>query len=38
MTDRPPDKNRLVIFGLCLGAIALFMYASFIAKVAFEGP
>lgn len=38
MTHPQPDKKKLAIFGLCVGAVALFMYVSFIAKVAFDGP
>ena len=38
MTQTPPYKKRLFIFGLCVGAVSLFMYVSFIAKVALDGP
>lgn len=38
MTDSTPDKKKLVVFGLCLVGISVFMYFSFIAKVAFDGP
>lgn len=38
MNDSEPDKKKLVIFGLCVGGVSLFMYVSFIAKVAFDGP
>jgi len=38
MTDSTPDKKKLVVFGLCLAGMSLFMYVSFIAKVAFDGP
>jgi hypothetical protein len=38
MTDSPPDKKKLVVFGLCVAGLSLFMYVSFIAKVAFDGP
>ena len=38
MAQPPPDKKKLIIFGLCTGAVSLFMYVSFIAKVAFNGP
>lgn len=38
MTQPRPEKKKLVVFGLCVGAVSLFMYLSFIAKVAFDGP
>jgi hypothetical protein len=38
MTDSPPDRKKLVVFGLCVAGLSLFMYVSFIAKVAFDGP
>ncbi len=38
MTDSTPDKQKLVVFGLCLAGLSIFMYVSFIAKVAFDGP
>lgn len=38
MTESTPDKKKLIIFGLCAGAVSLFMYVSFIAKVVFDGP
>jgi hypothetical protein len=38
MTQSPPDKKKLVVFGLCVAGASLFMYVSFIAKVVFDGP
>ncbi len=38
MTQMPTDKKRMVLFGLCVAGVALFMYVSFIAKVALDGP
>jgi hypothetical protein len=38
MTETPDQKKKLVLFGLCVGALSLFMYVSFIAKVALQGP
>ena len=31
-------KKSLLLFGLCLGTVAIFMYVSFIFKVAINGP
>jgi len=38
MTDTPEQRKKLIVFGLCVGALSLFMYVSFIAKVALQGP
>lgn len=38
MKGTPNNGKRLAIFGFCVGAISLFMYFSFIAKVALKGP
>ena len=38
MTQSPPDRKKLVVFGLCLAGLSLFMYVSFVLKVAFDGP
>ena len=38
MNETPTDSKRIIVFGLCLGGAALFMYLSFIAKVVFNGP
>ncbi len=38
MTETPQQRKKLILFGLGVGALSLFMYVSFIAKVAFQGP
>lgn len=37
-TPQPPNKKKLVLFGLLLAGMSLFMYVSFILKTAIKGP
>jgi hypothetical protein len=34
----PPDRKKLILFALMLGAMSLFMYVSFMVKTAVKGP
>lgn len=38
MTETPEQRKKLIVFGLCVFALSVFMYVSFIAKVALDGP